>query len=55
LVKTKTTYDYGFKYGLGYIEPIEREYILPTSDALFDDLMKKLAKAMSKSEQKQRE
>ncbi|MGB7547546.1 MAG: hypothetical protein WBM14_07350 [Terracidiphilus sp.] len=54
-VKTTTTYDYVFQHGLDYIEPTVREYILPTTEALLDDLMKRIADAIASNKRNQRE
>ncbi len=47
IVTAETTYG----NGLVYIEPTKREYILPSSDALLDDLMKQIAEAMASLKQ----
>ena len=53
LVKATTTYDYGFKHGLGYIEPTVTEHCFPSLDALLDDLMKQMAKAIASNKRNQ--
>lgn len=54
-VKTTIMYDYVFRHGLDYIEPTVREYILPTSEELLDDLMKQIADAIASNKRNQRE
>lgn len=43
VVKTETTYESRFVY----IEPTKREYVLPDSEALLNDLMQKIAEGMA--------